>query len=259
MYITIAVVLFLASLVFHELGHAFAMQSCGVEIEAMGLGFGPHLVFGPFKCRFGNAVKFTLGLVPLGAYVKPNEKGQKTMEGLSYSDSARIMGAGILANFAFALCLCVYLALTHDPIFPNPVIVEPLLILGGGTILLWFGRKYVVPLAGFALLVYLLFTVTSHGGPTGIIGGPVVIGKVVVHNVLSLRQAISMGGFLSFSIGLMNMMPILPLDGGQMIRAILGKVAPWPTLFHERVSIVLFLALLGCVVYTDIIPLIFNK
>ena len=220
MYIAIAVALIILSFVFHELGHALAMRSCGVEIAEMGLGFGPKLISGRITRYFGDDTKFAIRLLPLGAYVRPSENGGKTMEGLSYSDSARIAGAGILANFAFAFCILIGLALTRNPIFPNPGIVQPLLVLGGGTILLRFGRKFVVPLVGTAFLAYVVFLIVTHGGPAGVVGGPVVIGKVVVAEAINLRHAIWIAGFLSFSIGLMNTIPILPFDGGQMIKGI---------------------------------------
>jgi regulator of sigma E protease len=52
------------------------------------------------------------------------------------------------------------------------------------------------------------------------VGGPATIVSAVKSSVeSSLYSVISLGGLLSISLGIMNLLPIAPLDGGQMVMA----------------------------------------
>lgn len=253
MYIALTVALVLFSIVLHELGHAFAMWSRGVEIEAMGFWFGPFglkLTLGPFTCRFGNNVRFTLGLLPLGAYVRTSKKGLESMEHLSYADSARITGAGIVANLWFAFFLLVLRGVIDARFFSNRFAVGLILVSGIGAIVLWFWGGYVMPPVGATLLGLIAFSIVAIG-PTEAVVGPVGTGKLIIQYAFGMPQALSLAAILSLSLGLTNMLPIMPLDGGQAVRILIEKKAPRLRSAYGRLSACLFAALLACVLYSE--------
>ncbi|HUZ92558.1 MAG TPA: site-2 protease family protein [Candidatus Paceibacterota bacterium] len=251
MFIAITVALVLISVVLHELGHAFAMRSKGIDIEAIGLGLGPAIAtFGPFRCRFGSATTFSLRLLPIGAYVKPSGEGQREFKNLSYSDKAHILGAGVLANCGFAFLLVMLLDFTHPRLFSNAFMLKLALVSGVGTILLRFGRKFIVPLAGCALLGETVFAMIT-AGPKGAVMGPVALGSFVAQNALGLPQAVLIAAVISLALCLTNMLPIWPFDGGLTVRALIVKVMPRLTPAYDLLAVPGFMALIACVVLSE--------
>ena len=74
----IAFAILLGSLIFfHELGHFLAAIKLGVKIKEFGLGFPPKIMtIGTWK-----NTKFTLNLIPIGGFVRPEGEDDPTIEG----------------------------------------------------------------------------------------------------------------------------------------------------------------------------------
>src|SRR5919205_1067870 len=98
--VAIGVLLFVVSIVVHELGHAFAMRRYGVELDEICLlgVAGPVLLSFYLRKVFGET-PLTIRMIPLGAFVRPTEEGAQTAGALPYLKFAHIMGAGIANNF----------------------------------------------------------------------------------------------------------------------------------------------------------------
>jgi hypothetical protein len=99
------------SIIVHELGHAFAMRQCGVRVVRISLFGFPSLGFIsvpvtirlPIRVRWLPDTEWVIHpLLPLGAYVMPNEQDAARM---SRAQDMYISGMGPLTNFIFGLAL----------------------------------------------------------------------------------------------------------------------------------------------------------
>ena len=60
--------------------------------------------------------------------------------------------------------------------------------------------------------------------PLDSLSGPIGIVTLANQNSTTLKNSIEFGGILSFSIGMFNLLPIYPLDGGQTISLFFEKI-----------------------------------
>lgn len=239
--------LFELSVIVHELGHAFAMRQCGVRVRRIslfgfpGLGFVsvPVTIRLPIRSRWLPDTEWVIHpLLPLGAYVMPHEDD---MARLSRTDDLYISGMGPLTNFIFGLGL-VGLTLGVAPEWfvtkgsVTSVVLYTGLLIGivAAMGVLWRYRRFfcrrLLLAAGivFLVLVVVIVTFMSHAERMEMLAGfgfLVGIKEVYVWSQAladyGLRDVIAytlvMSGYLSIALGLFNLMPLLPLDGGHMM------------------------------------------
>ena len=73
----ISLIIFIVSLVLHEIGHCLAAYVFGVKINKLTLFFDPF--FSLFKTRCKNGLQFSIGWLPFGAYVLfEDDEGHET-------------------------------------------------------------------------------------------------------------------------------------------------------------------------------------
>lgn len=225
----LALLLIFFSIMMHELGHAIAMYRRGVAIEE--IGFGMKIPFLPkiswtFKLKKFPSILFRINPVPLGAFVKPKEQGVKYMEQLRYGDEASIYGAGIVTNLILGL---VFFSLNHifdmemgSSEIMQIVAVDLFLALAVYGLRRLISLYLIVP-AGLFTIAYLIIAMGNH--PFGeVFGGPASIAIVAHEHSRSLSEVFSIAGLVSMSIGLVNCMPIYPLDGGRIMEAFLSTI-----------------------------------
>lgn len=121
--ITVVICLF-TIICIHELGHFAAVKAAGVKVLEFGIGFPPRL----FGFKRGDT-EYTLNLIPLGAFVKPEgEQDPEVPSGLAGKSPWARMGvsaAGPLANFVLAFVLfSISLMIPLDVIVGNGVMVN---------------------------------------------------------------------------------------------------------------------------------------
>lgn len=240
-------VVFTIIVLVHELGHFIAARASGVKVYEFSIGFpfSPKVVT-LFKHR---ETEFTLRLLPLGGFVSFSEGVDEEGNGLfeaSYFKRALILSAGSLFNviFAFLVFTTVFMLGKNIP-FSDAVLMS--------AEMLW------EILAGTALLILNL--ITGNGSMEGL-AGPVGIASLA-------GQAASKGfinlmyftGLLSMSLGIMNLLPLPALDGGQLsmlfIEAIRQKPLSLKT--YQVVTVLgmsLFMILTVIVTYRDIVRLV---
>ncbi len=240
-------VVFSIIVLIHELGHFIAARVSGVKVYEFSIGFpfSPKVVT-LFKHR---ETEFTLRLLPLGGFVSFSEGVDEEANGLfeaSYFKRALILSAGSLLNviFAFLVFITVFMLGKNIP-FSDAVLMS--------AEILW------EILAGTALLISNL--ITGNGSMEGL-AGPVGIASLA-------GQAASKGfinlmyftGLLSMSLGIMNLLPLPALDGGQLsmlfIEAIRQKPLSLKT--YQVVTVLgmsLFIILTVIVTYRDIVRLV---
>ena len=248
------ILLLLGAVVVHEAGHAVAMRSRGVEIKEAGLGLP---ITGRFRLTFRTRfLPFPLVLTPalIGAYVQTSEKGKEQLEELSYRDQAVCYAAGVVSNIVFggALLCIISLAYAVSPDKNQGRALVIAVISGGITaVVAVFRRAFsqMVPvfgIAGLGLLVYMLVSSTDSVGGPGAVVAAAASGKDWI-------EALLLGSAISVSLGYINMLPLMPLDGGQVVSAYL-KSRGWnqaDTAFSLATTLV-FLGFFGFLIFKDI-------
>ena len=114
-------VVLVALIVVHELGHAIVARRNGVIVEEFGIGFPPRA----WKKKLKNGVLFTLNWLPLGGFVRlkgendaAKEKG--TYGAATFWQKTKILLAGVVMNWLVAVVLLTALAWVGLPkIVPN--------------------------------------------------------------------------------------------------------------------------------------------
>ncbi|HEX6462101.1 MAG TPA: M50 family metallopeptidase [Candidatus Saccharimonadales bacterium] len=117
----LGIILFIALVVVHELGHAIAAKRSGVEVEEFGIGFPPRA----WKKKLKNGVLLTLNWLPLGGFVKlkgesDDAKGKGAYGAATLWVKTKILLAGVVMNWVAAAALFTILALAGLPqVFEN--------------------------------------------------------------------------------------------------------------------------------------------
>jgi len=164
----------------HELGHFLAAKALGVPAPLFSIGFGPKL-FG-FQWK---DTEYRLSAIPLGGYVLFG-RGEN-FEVTGAIERIIIFAAGPLANFLTALA--IYQSVPE------------------------FGEKFSAVIGVVGQLFTGQIGVNQLSGPLGIMN---VAGKVAETGLGPLMQFIA---FLSINLGVLNLLPLPILDGGQILIA----------------------------------------
>jgi regulator of sigma E protease len=231
----------------HELGHFIAARKAGVKVYEFSIGF-------PFSPRMftlfrHKETEFTLRLLPLGGFVSFSKDGNEDAKELfeaSYFKRALIMSAGSLFNitFAFLIFIPVFIMGKHLPFIDT-------ILLSAKT--LW---------AILSGTVFFLSNLFSGGGSMEGLAGPIGIasmaGQAASKGFLNLMYFI---GILSMSLGIMNLIPLPALDGGQLFMLLIESIRKKPLSLrtYQIVNILglsLFIILTVLVTYKDIVRLI---
>jgi regulator of sigma E protease len=114
--LVIGLILFIGLVVVHEWGHFIMARRNGVEVEEFSIFFPPRLYSRKTKAGW----KFSIGLLPLGGFVKlKGEHDTDTAKGsygaASLLAKSKIMAAGVFMNLVTAYVLLVILALIGIP------------------------------------------------------------------------------------------------------------------------------------------------
>jgi membrane-associated protease RseP (regulator of RpoE activity) len=230
-------------LVFHEMSHGIIAQTEKIKLKSVGLA--------------------SLGFLPIGAFVEPDEKQLKNAKTLS---QLRMYVAGSFMNFIIAilafLLLIFVLVPTLTTFIPGAHIVTvddggPAQIAGlqDGAVLTTFSGTPVESLEGFTEVTKDLkpgqvitldtdqgsFPITlGEKNGRGYIGIQAVICSKTLVNPLCYKPHsfvpksvfwFGVGAFnwiviLNLGIGLFNLLPLKPFDGGLMVEAITKRKAP---------------------------------
>jgi regulator of sigma E protease len=114
--IVAGLLLLVALVVIHELGHAIVAKRNGVEVEEFGIGFPPQA----WSKKLKNGVLFTLNYLPLGGFVKlKGEHDADTQKGgygaASLWVKTKILLAGVIMNWVTAVVIFTILAVVGMP------------------------------------------------------------------------------------------------------------------------------------------------
>ncbi len=234
------------SIVVHELGHALAMRAKGVEIKEIGLGI--PLTHIPVFRRSYKGIAFVLSPIFAGGYVRITPRGRAQKRTLGYADQALIGGAGVMANIFFAIAILMGEAIPGIMRLSGRA-MEMAAIFFAVAGALWVFRSifcsYLVPLLGAMELVWAV-VLAARQGRLGL-EGPIAIGHSAIVHAPSLSGAFMFGGATSLLLAATNMIPIPPIDGGNILMALVQKKIPqWEERFMVAgVSVVITLVFIA--------------
>lgn len=212
----ILAVMWLAILILHELGHWAAFRRLGIKVVEFGIGLPlpPAVLLVSWK-----RLPFKLAFSPwlLGAYVQPDPAQEDEVYALPYKDSAWTSGAGVVVNFVIAGVLAALMAGVNGHFWIAAIIAL-------ATVALWIGQRlfcaYVIPvLSVFAAGFVTYSLVASMGKAQGVVG----LGEWVVTKSFSdvILKAIA----FSLGLGILNIIPLFPMDGGRIAEKVISRIA----------------------------------
>ena len=199
----------------HETGHFIIARLCKVKVKEFAIGFGPTI----WKKR-GKETKYALRLIPLGGFVSMEGEEERSDKEGSFSNSSipkriAIVAAGGLVNIIFAL------------------IVYQILI----TVLTGDFTKALSSTGSFAFsIVDSLKMLFSGGVSVDQLMGPVGISSVVAQTS-NLAEFVYILAVISMSLGVTNLLPFPPLDGGKIVFLILEGIRKKPLKEETEIKI----------------------
>jgi len=232
----IKIIIMLGFLVFiHEGGHFLVAKLCKVKVNEFAIGFGPTI----FTKEKGGT-KYALRLIPLGGFVSmEGEEERSDAEGsfssASISKRIAIVAAGGLVNIIFGLLVYFVLVISISDISTAFIAVKNYIILV------------------FTSLKDLFVGGVSINQMVGIVG----ISNIVV-NTSGFQDYFSIMASISVSLGITNLLPVPPLDGGKIVIYIIEDIRRKPLKEETELKIqgwgfTLLIALVIYVTYNDIL------
>ncbi len=203
------------------------------------------------KIKVNSAGVLLMGLLPLGAFVEPDEK---QLEKAKPEKTLPLFGAGSTANYLTAFSFFVLLFLFIHPIMDATGITQAYShYLGNPTVVLSTNPDIptgvrILDINGIKIQnVSDIHKITKRLGPGAVVN--ITTNKGVIHTKLNsngmlgvylsqdyenlpiglsllyhILNFLGLVVFFNYVVGLMNLLPILPLDGGLMFREFLAKV-----------------------------------
>jgi Zn-dependent protease len=244
----LTVLLLLGTMVGHEVGHAAGLRRIGVPVVAAGFGlpFPPKFQLAKRTLPDGRIQRFYITPWLLGAWVQHDLDDDETVERAKYVDHQWYNGAGIVVNLVLgAMLFATGLALTGRWVAAA--------IYAGSALAVWLCRRsfaaFVLPaLAVPNLVLFMWSMMETLGTPLG----PVGLAQILATD--SAAKALIIAGIVSVSVGLVNTLPLIPLDGGKLIRrVVVGRISPRAMSAVETAGLMATTAILVYVVLSDLL------
>ena len=221
------IVLLSVLVLFHELGHFLAARAVGIPISQFAVGLGPKL----WSRRWGSTT-FSFRALPLGGFVEPQVDSFESLQAIPLWRRLAFYVAGPIANLLVALPLFGLLNTLRSGLSFHGLFVAPFRQLSEAS------RQFLGALAD-------LVGDPSH--LTGLVGIAVDGGQMVASG-----RGIELAILLTISLGLMNLLPIPVLDGGQILFACLEAAFPRLVGLRPTATVLGGLFLTAVMVYANV-------
>ena len=191
-------------IIIHEGGHCITAKILGVRVNKFAIGFGPSLF-----SKVLNDTKYEIKAIPLGGYVTLEGEEELSNKEGSFSDietwkKILILSAGALINILFGFVL-VFVIMTIKQIIENNQDFINSITYSTGFI------KNLLQEIGHSIL--RLFNgnidISNFSGPIGI--------SYIITNTNGILEYLYILSIISISLGITNLLPIIPLDGGKIL------------------------------------------
>ncbi len=213
----IKIIFLLGILVFiHEGGHFIVAKFCKVKVNEFALGFGKTII----SKKIGETV-YALRMIPLGGFVRMEGEEQPSEEKGAFNNAKTwkkilIVAAGGLVNIIFAIIIVFLLVIFY---YKYPL-KEALQVTGT-----------------FAYSIIESLKILFSGNVTiNELMGPVGISSIIVQTT-DLVNYIYLIAAVSLSLGVTNLLPIPPLDGGKILIYIIEAIRRKPIKEETEIAI----------------------
>ncbi|MEX2113696.1 MAG: site-2 protease family protein [Pirellulales bacterium] len=230
----LAAILIIGVLIFvHELGHLLACWGTGIPVARFSIGFGPVL----WTWRRGDT-EYCLSAIPLGGYVMPAVESEEDFFAVAVWRRIVMWLGGPAANFAFAALILAVVGVAVDGFSLYGLLVEPWVEVARQS---WH-------------IVTVLPSAFLHPSQLSGVVGIVSVGNSFVG--AGWLRAAQFAVLLSLNLGIFNLLPIAPLDGGKIFCALLEKLHPRLARLHTGFAIAGLALLLVLFVYTTVLDVV---
>lgn len=207
--------------VVHEWGHYIVAKKTGVYVIEFAIGMGPVLF-----SRQGKETRFSIRALPIGGFcrmygenedeeeeVEPDPLPIEVDESQSFQNKSKgqrlaILVAGAAMNIIFAyLCLVVVFLLKGTGLGPSLLNGVQATVSFGGTIFQSLG-----------MLVTGQLGLNDFAGPIGMVG---MVSSFYQYGFAAL---LTFTALISVNLGVINLLPLPALDGGQALILIIEKI-----------------------------------
>ena len=232
------IVFLLGFLVFiHEGGHFCVAKLCKIRVNEFSIGFGPVLLK-----KQGKVTKYCLRMIPLGGFVSMEGEEEPSTKQGSYSEASilkrmAVIVAGGLVNIFFGIiafwCLSASFVGVQNAFHNVGYFIR---MMFESIVQLFTGKV----------------TIDQMMGPVGI--------SNVVAKTSDFADVIYILSAISLSLGVTNLLPFPPLDGGKFIMLIIEGIRKKPfsqktEAMIQSVGFLVLITLSVFVTYNDIIRL----
>lgn len=196
----------------HEGGHFLTAKFCKVKVNEFSIGFGPVI----WKSKH-TTTQYTLRLIPLGGFVSMEGEEERSEAEGSFSKASilkrmMIVLAGGVINVLFGLL--VYFGLVILKIDLQSA--------------LQYTKEFLFSIFDSLKLLF--------SGQVGLnqLTGPVGISNIIIHTS-GLESYLYMLALISVSLGVTNLLPFPPLDGGKVVLLMIEGIRKKP--LKEKIEI----------------------
>ncbi len=228
-YIAIIILIGLLILI-HETGHFSAAKFLKIPIARFSIGFGPKL-WGFKRAE----TEYRLSIFPIGGYVMPEADDIQDFYMIPWARRLIFSASGPAANIFAALIGFSILNLITNGVSFNSLLILPF-------------KQMVGSLFQMINMIPMLFS--SPDNLSGILGIVAQGGRMVENNALNILVFSIM---LNINLAIINLLPIPPLDGGNITLYLFEKIHPKALKLHLPLALSGWILLIGLMVYSTIL------
>ena len=196
----------------HEGAHFIVAKICKVKVNEFAIGFGPMVLK-----KQGKDTKYVLRLIPLGGFVNLEGEEERSDSEGSFSKASigkriAIVAAGGVVNILFGLISFFILSLVYTNL-----------------------KSAFINTYEFAFsMIESLKMLFSGAATINNLTGPIGISEVVAKTV-RIDEFIYNLSLISLSLGVTNLLPFPPLDGGKIVLLIIEGIRKKP--LEEKIEV----------------------
>lgn len=199
----------------HEAGHYTVAKICKIKVNQFAIGFGPKICH-----KKGKETNYELRLIPLGGFVSLEGEEEESDKQGSFNKASipkriAVVAAGAIVNIIFGLILYCILILIRYMILKQANFIE--------------GITYSLNSTGELIKNMGLGIVELFSGKVSVndMVGPIGISDMVT-KTSGITEFIYLLSVISVSLGVTNLLPIIPLDGGKIVLLIIEAIRKKP-------------------------------